>query len=95
MRFLFSTVAVAAAVVAGVAAPPSRTLDRDAARWVDETLKKLSVDEKVGQLIVPALESDYLSTDSRTFDELTRLVKGTTSAGSTYSARHNPRRRSC
>jgi len=75
VRFLFSSVAVAAAVVAGVAAPPSRTLDRDAARWVDETLKKLSVDEKVGQLIVPALESNYLSTDSRTFDELTRLVK--------------------
>lgn len=64
---------VAGAVV--VAAPAPRVLDRDAARWVDETLKKLSVDEKVGQLIVPSLESNYLSTDSVRFDELARLVK--------------------
>jgi beta-N-acetylhexosaminidase len=51
------------------------TLDRDATRWVDETLKKLTLDEKVGQLVVPSFESGYLSADSDTFDELVRLVR--------------------
>src|SRR5580765_8538829 len=51
------------------------TLDRAAERWVDQTMKKLSPDEKVGQLIVPSFESNFLSTDSETFDALTRLVR--------------------
>ena len=69
--------AVACCAVIALSAQPSDpfTLDRDATRWVDETLKKLTVDEKVGQLIVPSFDSGYLSTDSDTFDELTRLVK--------------------
>ncbi|HEX7136530.1 MAG TPA: glycoside hydrolase family 3 protein, partial [Vicinamibacterales bacterium] len=69
--------AVAGYAVIVLSAQPSDpfTLDRDATRWVDETLKKLTVDEKVGQLIVPSFESGYLSTDSDTFDELTRLVR--------------------
>jgi beta-N-acetylhexosaminidase len=50
-------------------------LDRDGARWVGETLKKLSLDEKIGQLIVPSFESGYLSTDSDLFDQLSRLVR--------------------
>ena len=51
------------------------TLDRAAERWVEQTLKKLTADEKIGQLIVPSFESNFLSTDSDTFDTLTRLVR--------------------
>jgi beta-glucosidase-like glycosyl hydrolase len=51
------------------------TLDRTAERWVEQTLKTLTVDEKVGQLIVPSFESNFLSTDSDTFEALTRLVR--------------------
>ena len=51
------------------------TLDRAAERWVEQTLKKLTPDEKIGQLIVPSFESNFLSTDSDTFDMLTRLVR--------------------
>jgi beta-glucosidase-like glycosyl hydrolase len=51
------------------------TLDRAAARWVEQTMRKLTVDEKIGQLIVPSFESNFLSTDSETFDALTRLVR--------------------
>ena len=51
------------------------TLDRAAERWVEQTLKKLTPDEKVGQLIVPSFESNFLSTDSDTFDMLTKLVR--------------------
>jgi beta-N-acetylhexosaminidase len=51
------------------------TLDRAAEQWVGQTMKKLTVDEKVGQLIVPSFESNFLSTDSDTFEMLTRLVR--------------------
>ena len=51
------------------------TLDRAAERWVEQTLKKLTPDEKIGQLIVPSFESNFLSTDSDTFEMLTRLVR--------------------
>src|SRR5712675_3196314 len=51
------------------------TLDRAGERWVEQTLKKLTPDEKIGQLIVPSFESNFLSTDSDTFDTLTRLVR--------------------
>ena len=50
-------------------------LDAAATRWVADTLKKLTLDEKIGQLIVPAVESDFLATDSDAFDELARLVR--------------------
>jgi beta-N-acetylhexosaminidase len=51
------------------------TLDRAGERWVEQTLKQLTSDEKIGQLIVPSFESSFLSTDSETFDTLTRLVR--------------------
>ena len=38
-------------------------------------MKKLTRDEKIGQLIVPSFESNFLSTDSDTFETLTRLVR--------------------
>jgi beta-N-acetylhexosaminidase len=62
---------------AGLLAAPRDpfTLDRAAERWVEQTLKTLTPDEKIGQLIVPSFESNYLSTDSDTFEMLTRLVR--------------------
>ena len=76
-RFLIGGAIICAAVwtIAAAAAHDPFTLDRDGARWVAETMKRLSLDEKIGQLIVPAFESGFLSTDSDTFDQLTRLVK--------------------
>ena len=68
---------VAFVLAAGVIAAPRDpfTLDRAAERWVEQTLKKLTPDEKIGQLIVPSFESNFLSTDSDTFEMLTRLVR--------------------
>jgi beta-glucosidase-like glycosyl hydrolase len=67
---------VCAAIVSASAEPSDPfKLDREATRWVDDTLKKLTVDEKIGQLIVPSFESGYTSTDSDAFDALSRLVK--------------------
>ena len=66
----------AIALVAGVrgfASAPA--LDRDAERWVKGTLERMTLDERIGQMLVPGLESTYLPTDSDVFDELARLVR--------------------
>src|SRR5262249_22833789 len=64
-------------VAAAVAAAPRDpfTLDRDAEQWVDRTVQTLSADEKIGQLIVPAFDSNFVSTDSDIFDTLSKLVR--------------------
>ncbi len=49
-------------------------LDADGRRWVDETLAAMSVDEKVGQLVVPTFLSSYTSSDSETYDNLVSLI---------------------
>ena len=74
MRF---ALALSAAVVALVSAagPPLFTLDRAGERWVEQTRAKMTLDEKIGQLIVPSFNSSFLSTDSDKFDELARLVR--------------------
>src|SRR3954452_19484672 len=72
----FAAVLLLVAAVAVAAAPRDPfTLDRAAERWVGQTLQALTPDEKIGQLIVPSFESNFLSTDSDTFDQLARLVR--------------------
>ena len=64
------------AAVTVLAAPHDPfTLDRAGTQWVERTLKRLTPDEKIGQLIVPSFESNFLSTDSDTFEMLARLVR--------------------
>ncbi len=73
--------AAVAAVVAAVVAlgRPSLQaqddLDPAARRWVEETLARLSVDEKVGQLVTPTFRSIYTSSDSAVYDDLRELVR--------------------
>jgi beta-glucosidase-like glycosyl hydrolase len=63
-------------LLAWLATPAAKTpLDREAERWVAQTLARLSIDDKVGQLIAPAFDSTYLPTDSDEFDRLTRVVR--------------------
>ena len=50
-------------------------LDPAARRWVDETLARLTVDEKVGQLVTPTFRSSYTSSDSAIYDDLRELVQ--------------------
>ncbi len=50
-------------------------LDPPARRWVEETLGRLTVDEKVGQLVTPSFRSVYTSTDSATYDDLAELLQ--------------------
>src|SRR5687768_7083695 len=52
----------------------SAKLDLEAERWVAATLKKMTLDEKVGQLIVSSFRAEYLSTDSDGYDALVKSI---------------------
>ena len=40
-----------------------------------QTLAKLSLEDRIGQLIAPAFDSTYLPTDSDEFDRLAEIVR--------------------
>ena len=46
-----------------------------ARRWVEETLGRLTLDEKVGQLVTPSFRSVYTSSDSAVYDDIVSLVR--------------------
>ena len=54
--------------------PGTWNLDADAGKWVAATLKKMSLEDKVGQLLVSSFGSEYLSTDSSEYDALVKAV---------------------
>src|SRR5436190_24127149 len=77
-RLVPCAIAAALAVSLHGQSPPeaaSRKLDADAERWVAATLKKMTLDDKVGQLLVSSFGSDYMSTDSREFEALAKAVR--------------------
>ena len=49
-------------------------LDRAARQWVDSTIKKLSLEQLVGQMIFAPFQSTYLSSDSDDYDALVKLI---------------------
>ena len=50
-------------------------LDREAERWVARTLARMTLDEKIGQVLVPSFQSTYLATDSDVFEQLAGWVR--------------------
>src|SRR4028119_630513 len=67
---------IVAALLTCASLPAAQTpLDRDAQRWVAATLKRLSTDQMVGQLLMPRFAGVYTSTDSDVFDALAMLVQ--------------------
>ncbi len=49
-------------------------LDKAAQQWVDATLKKLTIEQLVGQMIFAPLNSTYLSSDSDQYEALVKLL---------------------
>ncbi len=74
MRRLVALVLLVALVQSSSAAQPVG-LDREQRQWVDGTLKKLTLDELIGQMVFASLESTFLSSDSDKYDALVRLVR--------------------
>ena len=58
----------------GQPAPGNRKLDAEGERWVSSTLKRMTLDDEVGQLLVSSFDSVYVSTDSRAYDALVKTV---------------------
>lgn len=72
----FLPVALAAAVSVVTLAQDSRTppVDRAGERWVRDTFRKMSLEDKVGQLIVSSFPTSFMSTESKEFDDLVKAV---------------------
>jgi beta-N-acetylhexosaminidase len=64
-----------AAAAAPTAAPASKPDTRAASRWVKKTLAGMTLDEKIGQLVVPGLNGVYTPVDSDAYEKLDRLVR--------------------
>ena len=72
--FGFVVAALVVTVPARQAALPD-TLDKVAAKWVEDTFKKMTLDDKVGQLVVTSANTTYLSSDTEAFESLARKIK--------------------
>jgi beta-N-acetylhexosaminidase len=62
-------------VVSWRPAAGSGKLDPDAERWVAATLKKMTLDDKVGQLLLSSFGSDFISSDSPEYDALVKTIQ--------------------
>jgi beta-N-acetylhexosaminidase len=72
VRRAVATAVGLAALAATIGGQP--VLDKAARSWVEGTLKKLSVEQLVGQMIFAPFDSTYLSSDTDTYDELVKLI---------------------
>jgi beta-glucosidase-like glycosyl hydrolase len=60
----------------GMASLPARPpLDKAAEKWVQDTLKRMTLDEKVGQLLLPSIDAVITSTDSDIYEQKLHLVR--------------------
>ncbi len=71
---VIAVVVLACSLLAAPGQAPKNNPDKAGAKWVEKTLKNLTLDEKIGQLLVPSLESTYLSADSQQYESLMKLA---------------------
>lgn len=76
-RFALFVMCVASAAAATEApqAPQAPGLDKAAVKWVDDTFRKMTLDDKVGQLVVSSVNSTYLANDTEAYAALVSKVK--------------------
>jgi beta-N-acetylhexosaminidase len=48
---------------------------KDATLWVERTMKRMTLDEKIGQLLFPSFDAAYLSEDTAEYERLVHLVR--------------------
>ena len=71
-RAFFLCVALLSVTVIGQS---QATLDKAARAWVDATIKKLTLEQLVGQMIFAPFSSTYLSSDTDDYEALVKLVR--------------------
>jgi beta-N-acetylhexosaminidase len=59
----------------GASPLPEGALGRTETAWVARTLGRMSIDDKVGQLVLPGLNGVFTSTDSDAFERLERFAR--------------------
>ena len=69
----WAVVALLALLLEPAGAQPA--LDKTAQQWVESTLKKLTVEQLVGQMIFASVNSTYLSNDSDQYEALVTLLR--------------------
>src|SRR2546423_12370996 len=69
------TVVLSAKVLPWHASPYSRRPSKDALKWADAELKRMTLDEKAGQLISGGINARFLNEGSDEFKELRRQVE--------------------
>ncbi|HEX8030147.1 MAG TPA: hypothetical protein VF491_16855, partial [Vicinamibacterales bacterium] len=70
-----------AALLATLTASAQPALDKTARTWVETTIKKMSLEQLVGQMIFAPFQSTYLSSDSDEYEALVKLVRETQIGG--------------
>jgi beta-N-acetylhexosaminidase len=72
-----ATLAATPATVARPAPPASSAarVDRRAGAWLRDVMRRMTLDEKVAQLVFPALNGAYTPTDSDAYAKLERLAR--------------------
>src|SRR5262245_43304163 len=68
-------VSLAPGTGADVSVDVNGPLDRDAERWIATTIRSMTLDDKVGQLLTSSFESTFTSVDSETFERLAERVQ--------------------
>jgi beta-N-acetylhexosaminidase len=56
-------------------AAPLKTLTRADERWVEQTLKKMTLEEKAGQLLIPTFRGNYKAVDSEDWEKVRSYVQ--------------------
>ncbi|MBI3664561.1 MAG: serine hydrolase [Acidobacteria bacterium] len=69
---------------------PAAKLPRDAEKWVERTLKKMTLEEKLGQLVMVFYYGGFLSTESEQYRELLRQVEKNHVGGIVVQTRGTP-----
>ena len=78
MRTLLLSLASIVVATAGFSQTTSATLRAsldEASRWADETLERLSLEQKVGQMICAQMRGDYVASDSEQYLYWRRLAR--------------------
>ena len=73
--FLMATTARTQKTPRTIAAPAGTKLSPEGARWVAQTLKKMTLDEKIGQLFAVWCYGGFLSTESLAYKDVLRDVE--------------------
>jgi beta-N-acetylhexosaminidase len=71
---LFSILIILAAACARVAVKPGLTFGPSEAKWVDRTLKKMTLEEKIGQMVACRYSGHFVNRDSDYLERLQSLI---------------------